>query len=405
MRKLIPLTLFLSAGLISAAPTSIARAEIGTPAGVAGAVTGDVGLTSPAKQITSPIAVSSGDGIVMGDNLSTGTDSRLQVMLLDESAITLGPDADLTIDEFVFDPANTNANTLAASLLKGTFRLVTGGVARENSEGTSLTLPNAVLTIRGTTVMGACAASCIVALAGSGEANTAAKKPSSVTLKSAKGEVILKRAGFFVEIAPDGTMSEPARLTDLIEQRFAGLFPSIDTPGILERARFTPDARGVIVASGQPIQEGRPLARDQREFEGADRLDGNDRFETSSNLPIGQKVNYQSGAIGFAGGSGDGDYYVTYTLNLAKRSGSGSIFVDHQDNSFQTTIPLLHNPFEQGLSLSESGSVLDPTLPNDTFEFNYTIGRDGIDTTFNYDEDGPGTAPISTGSGVVPVVP
>ncbi|WP_374367027.1 FecR domain-containing protein [Dongia sp.] len=401
MRKLIPTALILSAALATAA-----QAEIGTPAGVAGAVTGDVGITSPAKQITSPVAVASGDGIVMGDNLSTGTDSRLQVMLLDESAITLGPDADLTIDEFVFDPANTNANTLAASLLKGTFRLVTGGVARENSEGTSLTLPNAVLTIRGTTVMGACAASCIVALAGSGDANTAAKKPSTVTLKSAKGEITLKRAGFFVEIAPDGTMSQPQRLTDAIEQRFAGLFPSIDTPGILDRARFSPDARGVIVASGQPIQEGRPLAINQREFEDADRLDGDDRFETTSNLPIGQTVKYQSGAIGFSGGSGDGDYYLTYTLNLAKRQGGGSIYVDLlTDQGFDTTIPLLKDPFKSGLSLSESGAVLDPTLPGDTFQFDYVIGPGGINSSISYDEDGPLTAPPSTGGGVAPVVP
>ena len=56
-------------------------------------------------------------------------------------------------------------------------------VARQNPEGTSVNLPNAVLTIRGTTVLGSCAATCVVALAGSGEANSAAKKPSTITLK------------------------------------------------------------------------------------------------------------------------------------------------------------------------------------------------------------------------------
>jgi hypothetical protein len=399
MRGLIPTALLLTTCL-----AGMAQAELGTPAGVAGAVTGEVGLTSPAKQITTPIAVASGDGIVMGDNLSTGTDSRLQVMLLDESAITLGPDAELTIDEFVFDPADTNASSLAASLLKGTFRLVTGGVARQNPEGTSLNLPNAVLTIRGTTVIGACAASCVVALAGSGDANTAGKKPSSVTLKSPKGEVTLKRPGFFVEIGPDGSLSEPMRLTDEIDQRFAGLFPAIDAPGILQRANFAQDARGLIDASGQPVQEGRPLVVNQHEFEMADKLDGGDRFESTSNLPV-QRINYQSGAIGFSGGSGDGDYFVTYTLDLAARDFKGSIFVDHQDNGFQTTIPLLHDPFKKGLTLSESGFVLDPTLPNDVFKFDYTISTSGIDTSFGYDEDGPGTAPFSTGSDVVPVVP
>lgn len=394
MRKLIPMALLLTGGVFA----SPALAELGTPAGVAGAVTGSVGLTSPAKQITAPVAVASGDGIVMGDNLSTGTDSRLQVMLLDESAITLGPDADLTIDEFVFDPANTNANALAASLLKGTFRLVTGGVARQNPEGTSVNLPNAVLTIRGTTVMGSCAATCVIALAGSGDANTAAKKPSTVTLKSAKGEVTLKRPGFYVEIAEDGSMSEPERLTDEVEQRFASLFPPADS----QQANLPTGS--LIDGSGQPTQEGNPLAENQREFEGADQLDGNDTFETTSNLPV-SKINYESGAIGFAGGSGDGDYYVSYTLDLAARDFKGSVFVDHTDNSFQTSFPLTQNPFEQGLSLSQGGALPGGAFPDGVYNFDYIIGTSGIDTTFSYDQDGPLTAPSSTGAGNAPAVP
>lgn len=394
MRKLIPVALLLTGSAL----ISPALAELGTPAGVAGAVTGSVGLISPAKQITTPVAVASGDGIVMGDNLSTGADSRLQVMLLDESAITLGPDAELTIDEFVFDPADTDANALATSLLKGTFRLVTGAVARQNPDGTSMSLPNAVLTIRGTTVMGACAATCVIALAGSGDANTAAKKPSTVTLKSAKGEVTLKRPGFYVEIAEDGTMSEPERLTDEVEQRFASLFPSMDT----QQAALPPG--GLVDSSGQPTQEGNPLAENQREFEGADQLNGNDTFETTSNLPVSE-INYQSGAIGFSGGSSDGDYYVSYTLDLAARDFSGSLFVDHTDHGFQATVPLTQNPFEQGLNLSQGGSLPGGSFPNGVYTFNYLIGAGSIDTSFSYDEDGPLTAPASTGSGVVPVVP
>jgi hypothetical protein len=398
---------YISGAAISALALVLAgpvQADIGTPAGVAGAVSGSVGLTSPAKQIITPVAVRSGDGIVMGDNLATGADSRLQVMLLDESAITLGPDAELTIDEFVFDPASTNQDLLAATLLKGAFRLVTGGVARQNPDGTTLNLPNAVLTIRGTTVIGACAAGCVVALAGSGDANSAGKKPSAATIKTPKGEVTLKRAGFYVEIDAEGNISPPARLTEPVEERFAQLFPGTGDMGALQRAAFIPQGRDLLEQSGQPAQEGRPLAVNQRDFDEAEQLDGNDLFETTTNLPV-QRINYQSNAIAFSGGSGDGDYYVSYSLDLAARNFAGSVFVDHQDNSFQTTIPLTLDPFKHGLSLVESGPVLDPTLPNDVYQFIYTIGSGGMQTTFNYDEDGPGTAPVSTGSGLVPVVP
>lgn len=386
----------------------IAFAELGEPAGVAGAVSGAVDLVSPAKQIATPVAVSSGDGIVMGDGLSTGADSRLQVMLLDESAITLGPDAQITIDEFVYDPANTNTNALSASIAKGAFRLVTGGIARQNPNGTELKLPNAVLTIRGTTVVGACAATCFVALAGTGDENTAGKKPSVVTLKSSKGEVVLKRVGYYVEIGADGTISPPRELTDDIDQKFASLFLPVNAPGGLP-GTFRADAGSILGQSGQPTQEGRLLAVNQREFEDADRLNGDGVFEATSNMPVGE-INYASGPITFFGGSGDGEYSLNYTLDLAARSFDGNLTIDHQDELFTTTIPLLKNPFDQGLSLAESGTVPGALLsgtpnPNATFDFGYTIGRNGIDTNFAYDQDGTLTAPPSTGSGVAPVVP
>lgn len=401
MRALIPSALLLTTALVTTGLVRPAFAEIGDPAGVAGAVTGSVGLTSPAKQITAPVAVASGDGIVMGDNLATGTDSRLQVMLLDESAITLGPDAELTIDEFVFDPANTDANALAASLLKGTFRLVTGGVARQNPEGTSMNLPNAVLTIRGTTVMGACAATCVVALSGSGDANTAAKKPSTVTLKSAKGEVTLKRPGFYVEIAEDGSMSEPERLTDEIEQRFAGLFPPLDA----QQASLSP--AGLIDASGQPTQDGNPLAENQREFEDADQLDGNDTFETTSNLPIGQEIHYRTGTFGISlsGGPDDVNLHIDYTLDLAARDFGGTAsFVS--DAGFTETVALTGSPF-QGGAISQSGVVTDPTFPTDVYSLTYSFNPQYIlISNAAYDQDGPGTIPASDGGpGVAPAAP
>jgi hypothetical protein len=396
--------------LIGALPVE-ALAEVGVPAGVAGAVSGEVGLLSPAKAITSPVSLQSGDGIVMGDAVSTGIDSRLQIMLLDQSAITLGPEAQVTIDEFVFDPANTNTNALNASIAKGAFRLVTGAIARQNPQGTTLTLPNAVLTIRGTTIIGACAATCFVALSGSGDANTVGKKPSEVTLRSAKGEIVLKRAGYFVEIGADGSISPPQELTESVERNFAGLFLPINAAGGLgprDNVRG-PSGRDLLIASGQPAQEGRPLARDQHDFEMADHLDGNDTFESTSNLPV-REVRYitDTAPIIFAGASGGGSYGIDYTINLADRSFAGNLLLNCATctpGSFTTTIPLLVSPFENGFHLEESGFVLDPTTPNDTFHINYVIGPNNLGAIVQYDADGTGGVLPSVGTGVAPVVP
>lgn len=406
-----PIQNCLVAVILASMVPATALADVGEPAGIAGAVSGDVGLTSPAKQIATPVAIHSGDGIVMGDAISTGTESRLQIMLLDESAITLGPEAQLTIDEFVYDPANTNANALNASLAKGAFRLVTGTIARQNPEGTTLTLPNAVLTVRGTTVIGACAATCFVALSGSGDANTVGKKPSEVTLRSPKGEVVLKRAGFFVEIGADGAISQPQELNELVERNFAGLFQPLNAVGNLGPRDGVrgPTGRDLLIASGQPAQEGRPLARDQHDFEMADHLDGNDTFESTSNLPV-QEVRYftDTAPIAFAGPSGGGNYGIDYTINLAERSFTGNLLLNCAGctaGAFTTTIPLLVSPFENGFHLVESGFVLDPTAPNDTFHINYVIGPDNLGAIVQYDADGAGGVLPSVGAGVAPTVP
>lgn len=395
----------IAAGLLP----GLAFAELGEPAGVAGAVSGAVGIVSPAKQISTPVAVNSGDGIVMGDGLSTGSDSRLQVMLLDESAITLGPDAQITIDEFVYDPANTNSNAMSASIAKGAFRLVTGGIARQNPEGTEVKLPNAVLTIRGTTVIGACAATCFVALAGTGDENTAGKKPSVVTLKSDKGTVVLKRTGYYVEIGADGTLSPPRKMTDEIDKKFADLFVPLNAAGA-PVGGFQPDPRQVIGQSGQPTQEANPLAVNQREFEDAGQINGTDTLQTTSNLPVAQ-IQYASDAISFTGGSGDGVYFTSFTLDMGARATTGSLTIDHQDEGFVTTIALPSASFDQGLSLTASGSVPGALLasapnPDATFNLNYTIGHDAVGTSFQFDSDGTGTAfGPSTGSGDAPLVP
>lgn len=400
----------MTALVLGLAATAPAFAEIGTPAGIAGAVSGNVDFVSPAKQIATPTAINSGDGLVMGDGITTGTASRLQIMLLDESAITLGPDANLTIDEFVYDPGNANNALLNASVAKGVFRLVTGAIARQNPEGTSVKLPNAVLTIRGTTVMGACAATCVVALAGTGDGNTAGKKPSTVTLKSSKGEVELKRAGYYVEIAADGTISDPRKMTDEIDQRFASLFLPLDATGTTP-ANFRPDAGNVVGQSGQPTQDGRPLAVNQREFEDAGEIGGLDLNDTTSNLPLGE-VNYASAPIAFAGGSGDGEYTFNGTLSLASRSFDSTLTIDHQDEGFVSTIALPSQGLNQGLSFTATGSVPGALLssapnPDATYTLDYTVGQTAVGTNFQYDADGPGGTAFgpSTGAGDAPLVP
>jgi FecR protein len=382
------------------APMRIAWAAIGDPAGVAGAVAGNVGLVSPAKAIASPIAVQSGDGILMGDGLTTSAASRLQIMLLDQSAITLGPDAELTIDEFVFDPASADANLLSASLAKGIFRLVTGGIARANPDGTQLKLPSATLSVRGTTTTGKCDASgCLIALSGTGNANNAGKKPSRVLVSSAKGKVELKRAGFFVFIGPDGTISEPRRMGRSEDDAFAPLFAPlpIEPQGSL-------DLGSIIEASGQPTQDGRPPAEDLGLIDAVASVSEPGLASTTNNLPLGTVHFFNIVPIDY--GATEGTYTVDLFLDLGARSSGGTLtVVDSSYLSATFIVPLTVDPFLSNFSVTETGAVPGNIFLDDTYKLGYQVTSGGLTTQFAIDPDGPGVIPSKNGAGLVPLVP
>src|SRR5579862_7700222 len=61
--------------------------------------------------------------IALGDRIETGERSQAQLMLLDKSTFTIGANARLTIDRFVYDP---NKRSLTASVAKGAFRFMSG---------------------------------------------------------------------------------------------------------------------------------------------------------------------------------------------------------------------------------------------------------------------------------------
>ncbi len=241
----------------------------------------------------------------MGDAVSTRTKSRLQIMLLDQTAITMGENASLVIDEFVYDPDNAGS-ALSASVTQGAFRLVTGGVARNNPEGTKVKLPSAVLTIRGTTTEGNCdSTGCIVVLSGTGDQNSAGKKPSQILIESDKGSKVLKRTGFFVLISPDGTITEPERLDEEAAGRLAGLFDPLVGPG--EGGYL--GGKQLVDASGQPTADAVPFVEDIDDLYGDPQLQDLG-YESTSNLPSGQ-LDFSGTGIDIGGPGAGGAYSFT----------------------------------------------------------------------------------------------
>lgn len=87
-----------------------------------------------------------GIDIQANELITTGAADRAHLVFLDGSSLTVGPNARLAIDKFVFDPG-TNTGDIAISATKGVFRLVGGKISKSNA--IKVTTPTATIGIRG----------------------------------------------------------------------------------------------------------------------------------------------------------------------------------------------------------------------------------------------------------------
>ena len=221
-------------------------------AGVAAAVRGKV-LMDRAPEVG--IAVQSGDPIHLGDVIRTDSVGGLQILLLDETVFTLGPDSEMTIDEFVYDP-NANGGRIDASLAKGVFRFVTGKVARDEPENVNLRLPEGSIGVRGTiAAIRVGATGSVVALLGPGPFNDADERVGGLHVRTPGGSEDLVTPGFGVRLIGAGPPSAPFHV-DVADLGFLSAPPTaapVRPPGISGPIgpREPSRAAGALRASGR----------------------------------------------------------------------------------------------------------------------------------------------------------
>jgi hypothetical protein len=78
--------------------------------------------------------------------VTTHSNDRAHLVFLDGTSLTVGPNARLTIDRFVYDP-NTKQGDLAITTTQGVFRLVGGKISKTNT--ITITTPSSTIGIRG----------------------------------------------------------------------------------------------------------------------------------------------------------------------------------------------------------------------------------------------------------------
>jgi len=189
--------------------TAIAQAPLGTRAGVAAAVRGTVQQISYRTPQGIGRNVAGGDQIQLGDRIVTGPGGGLQILLLDGTTFTVGPNTTLVIDEFVFNPA-TGTGRLAASVTKGTLRVISGRLARQEQEAIRIKLPMATVGVRGTmVVLSGDANGFFIGLFGIG-ADNSADRPQSLVFVSTNGTGTgIFRAGFGCTVTPAAPACNP----------------------------------------------------------------------------------------------------------------------------------------------------------------------------------------------------
>lgn len=99
---------------------------------------------------TRPLGLKS--SVFANDLIATAETARLEVTFTDDTRLTLGEKAKLTLDTYVFDPA-AGKGTIKFDLV-GAFRFVSGQVSKLASAEVSVTTPVAVVGIRGTEFWG-----------------------------------------------------------------------------------------------------------------------------------------------------------------------------------------------------------------------------------------------------------
>lgn len=110
--------------------------------------------------LSGPLLVKKSDGTVKvlsqkssvekGDTLISKNDTYARIKFTDNSEITLKPNSQFKIDNFVFDAAAPEKDNAAFSLVQGGLRAITGILGKRNKERFGLNTPTATIGIRGT---------------------------------------------------------------------------------------------------------------------------------------------------------------------------------------------------------------------------------------------------------------
>jgi hypothetical protein len=412
-------------------------------AGVAAAVRGQI--TMAREQVVGQ-AVQSGAPILMQDAITSGPRSGMQILLLDETTFTIGPDSELVVDDFVYDP-KTGAGQLSARVAKGVFRFVTGRIAKEQPSKMNVALPAGTIGIRGTMVAGRAnpgTKSSVAILLGEG-ADNAGGDPSGVIDVCNVGQcTTVSRAGYGVRI--DGEDSAPSPAFRVETAELDQILRAVTSPEVaLDDAVGDASDEDVenVVAEGAAIDDGAKRAkdahkhlqkiadldsltvfaaqdaRDEESFRMADMAsqaiaDGQSTYQQLRTVPSGQ-IYYQQ--LGTSLTNGSYDLFLNVDFG-AQTFGGGNSRVQVNSSIFllgsgTAPLPTVSYSSSSGPAQYQQGGLmfLSGTSCGGTCVANLVVkpqnqgGVVGANAQHQLNVNDAGGIPIDSGSGTAPSLP
>lgn len=108
-----------------------------------------VGGSSTIVRDTVPLPATKGSKLFRGDLLKTGANGSMAIVFRDDTLLSLGPNSEIALTEFLFSPAEGKLSFIT-KLLRGTAACVTGIIGKLSPESVRFETPVANIGIRGT---------------------------------------------------------------------------------------------------------------------------------------------------------------------------------------------------------------------------------------------------------------
>ncbi|KQQ12024.1 hypothetical protein ASF53_15270 [Methylobacterium sp. Leaf123] len=166
-------------------------------------------------------SLAEGDTVFRDEAVQTGADSLAKLVFLDQTNLSIGPNARITLNQYVYSEERP-AGKVALNLLKGTYRFVTGDLDKKAYE---IKTPVATIGVRGTVfdVWTTGARSVITLVDGEVRVCTRQASPQACLTLDQPGSVVIVTAGGV-------TPARPGSATRFSFGGYCGANPGLCTP-------------------------------------------------------------------------------------------------------------------------------------------------------------------------------